>query len=239
MRTRFFAQPVKHTLNSWDILILTVIFFGQAIVTSTLSLLDLWLNDQTAPVSLGFNQASNLWGIAFELISLLMAAAYLIIRRFDFRQLHIQINQFTMLWTMVIIITADMAAGLYDVIYLQFINKDVLQAQMITYDQAPTLGWDWVSYSLLNGFYEEVFFLGLLFCVPQCAQGLMYAYSLLVRFSFHTYQGISSAIAIALLGGVFLLFRRKLSTLVPFMLAHSFFDLFGLGTMFHHLLAEL
>ncbi|WHR54771.1 CPBP family glutamic-type intramembrane protease [Wohlfahrtiimonas chitiniclastica] len=60
----------------------------------------------------------------------------------------------------------------------------------------------------------------------------MYLYSLVIRFSFHTYQGINSAIAITLLGVVFLLIRRRTNLLVPFMLAHAFFDVFGLGAIY-------
>ncbi|PQH57150.1 type II CAAX prenyl endopeptidase Rce1 family protein, partial [Acinetobacter baumannii] len=56
-------------------------------------------------------------------------------------------------------------------------------------------------------------------------------YSLLIRFSFHTYQGISDALAITTLGIVFIIFRQRFYSLIPFMLAHAFFDVFGLGVL--------
>lgn len=53
--------------------------------------------------------------------------------------------------------------------------------------------------------------------------------SLIIRFAFHTYQGLLGAMVISTLGMVFILLRLKDDELVAFMLAHAFFDVFGLG----------
>ena len=55
--------------------------------------------------------------------------------------------------------------------------------------------------------------------------------SLIVRFAFHTYQGLASAFTITTLGVVFLLFRRQTNMLLPFILAHGLFDIFGLSLL--------
>ena len=46
------------------------------------------------------------------------------------------------------------------------------------------------------------------------------------------HQGLAGAATVTTLGIVFILFRRKTSVLVPFMLAHAFFDVFGLGSAY-------
>ncbi|MFB2538465.1 MULTISPECIES: CPBP family intramembrane glutamic endopeptidase [unclassified Acinetobacter] len=84
-------------------------------------------------------------------------------------------------------------------------------------------------FSFLNGFYEELFFMGLVMATQVKYLRHAIVYSLFVRFIFHLYQGIAGASTILTLGFVFLLWRKKVNSLVPFMLAHAYFDLFGLG----------
>lgn len=86
-----------------------------------------------------------------------------------------------------------------------------------------------VLFALLNGFYEELFFLGLVFAVRPRLFAPAFAFSLFVRFIFHVYQGLLGAASITTLGIVFFFYRRKIPALVPFMLAHSFFDVYGLN----------
>lgn len=83
----------------------------------------------------------------------------------------------------------------------------------------------------LNGFYEEVFFLGLVFAARPGKLRQAIVLSLFVRYAFHTYQGLVSAFIITSLGPVFVLFRRHIRSLVPFVLAHAVFDVFGLSLL--------
>ncbi|WP_246782550.1 CPBP family intramembrane glutamic endopeptidase [Wohlfahrtiimonas chitiniclastica] len=223
-------------LNIWDILVLTVIFFGQAIIQSTISFLDLSnVGDQTG-LDLSLIQSNHYWDIALELMSLSIAGIYLLVRRFDFKQLNFRVNYYTVPLAILFACASDMATYFYDWgVYL--LNAPDLLAQSVENAASSDVLHNHITpnlivFSLLNGFYEEIFFLGLLFCIPRQYFGWMYLYSLVIRFSFHTYQGINSAIAITLLGVVFLLIRRRTNLLVPFMLAHAFFDVFGLGAIY-------
>lgn len=215
------------TLTHWDIGILTAIFFGMAIYQSTVGFLTLHAAGQAAPTDLGFSPQTNYWGIAYEMMCLAMAAGYLVWRRFDFGQLDFRVNRYTLPLALLFGISADMLAGGYDFIHSLF--EPMTEQSTDELHAVPSLTTNIVIYSLLNGFYEEVYFLGLLFCVPKRYYGLMYLYSLLIRLSFHTYQGLESAMVISSLGIVFLAYRRWFSVLIPFMLAHSFFDMNGLG----------
>lgn len=89
-------------------------------------------------------------------------------------------------------------------------------------------------YALLNGVYEEIYFLGI--CLAVRKEHLKWAlpFSLLIRVSFHTYQGMISALGIGLLFGIFmyLMYRRsKDRNLLPFFIAHAIGDIFGLGVL--------
>lgn len=89
-----------------------------------------------------------------------------------------------------------------------------------------------ILYSILNGFYEEIFFLGICLSVKPEERKYYFIYSLLVRYSFHTYQGNISAIAIGLLvGGIYYFLYEKMEekNLFPFFLAHTITDILGAG----------
>lgn len=89
-------------------------------------------------------------------------------------------------------------------------------------------------YSLLNGVYEELYFLGICLAVKKEHIKWAVPFSLLIRTSFHTYQGMLSALGIGLLfGGLFLLvyYRSKDKNLLPFFIAHTIADIFGIGIL--------
>ena len=61
---------------------------------------------------------------------------------------------------------------------------------MAVIDKFMTLSPMAIAYGLLNGFYEEFFFLGLLTSVKDKYKWLVLLFSTIVRVSFHTYQGM-------------------------------------------------
>lgn len=91
--------------------------------------------------------------------------------------------------------------------------------------------WSLILFSLLNGFYEEIFFMDLAFAVKPQYQRNVLIMSLFVRFIFHIYQGIFPALAITLVGLLFIFFRKKGISLIPFILANSVFDVWGAGIL--------
>jgi CAAX amino protease len=86
-----------------------------------------------------------------------------------------------------------------------------------------------IAYGLLNGFYEEFFFLGLMTSVKEEHQWKALAFSTLVRFSFHTYQGMLWAIVIGVVYGLFyyFMYKKVVKNLLPFFLMHALADMFG------------
>lgn len=219
-----------------DIAILTIIFFGEAIFNSTYGFLELTTNNQVAPDTLVFDDTMNLMGIAKESIILVIAFIYLAFRKFDFRKFNLKIRRNFLLKTLMYFVIAGTVASSYE--YLQmwlFPNLypplgNTGSEQVYSFSEhfsqfSPSL----LAFSLLNGFFEELYFLGIIFAVQRKYLPFALMFSLLIRFSFHTYQGIGGALVITTLGISFSLLRLKYDDLPAFMLAHSFFDILGLG----------
>lgn len=219
---------IRH-LHPADVFVLTLIFFGSAIYSSTLAYLDLQAAGAAAPADLGLDGTAAWYGIATELVLLALSAAYLYWRRFDFRSLNFRFNRYTLPKTAACILLAGLAASAFE--YGQYLLRpELYPAAEETGAESWFAHWSapFFLFALLNGFYEELFFVGLLFAVPRKHLVWVLPFSLLVRFAFHTYQGTAAALTITTLGAVFIVLRLKYKELPPFMLAHSFFDLFGL-----------
>ena len=86
-------------------------------------------------------------------------------------------------------------------------------------------------FSLLNGFFEEIFFLGVCTAVNPRYRTHFFIYSVIVRISFHTYQGLVSAMGIGVILGIlyyFLYRKERDGNLYPFIIAHAGAVLIGL-----------
>lgn len=223
-------------LNLVDIAILTLIFFGEAIFHSSYAFLQFSANNQVAPDTLVFDSDMNLLGIVKECITLLIAFIYLAFRKFNFRNFNFKIQPYLPFKVLLYIVIAGTVATSYE--YLQMWLFPNLYPPLDTAEStqgysasehlsqfSPSL----LAFALLNSFFEELYFLGIIFAVQKKHLPFFLIFSLLIRFSFHTYQGIAAALVITTLGISFLLLRLKYDDLPAFMLAHSFFDIFGLG----------
>lgn len=89
-------------------------------------------------------------------------------------------------------------------------------------------------YGLLNGFYEEFFFLGLMTSVSEKNKWKALAFSTLIRFPFHTYQGLLWALVIGVIYGLFyyVMYKKVVKNLLPFFLMHALADMFGSSLMY-------
>lgn len=226
----------RKTLNWLDVIVLTTIFFGIAIYSSTVHFFALSQANQVAPADLSFEASQNWSGIAMELGALCVAWLYLQYRHFDFKQLNFNVNKWTLPKIALCILLAGSVATAYEVAQQALLPHWYPADDSAHYSATDHMNQWSLSlfvFALLNGFYEELFFIGLLVLVEKKHLLWVVLFSLVVRFAFHTYQGLAGAMVITTLGVVFLLLRWKSDELLPFMLAHSFFDLFGLGLPFY------
>lgn len=216
----------------FDILILTVIFWGEGIYTSTVSYIALIHGATTVDDNLTFSAADNYGALTLQTGLLLLALLYLCLRRFDFKAWNIRITPIAL----VLCVPYFLGGAL---LMDGWMMLSGLLAEQLPFPGpiAAFFGIETVSsviYAIFNGMYEELFFLGICLSVKPTDIKWAVPVSLLIRFSFHTYQGLLSAFGIGILFGcyMYLLYRRsKNKNLVPFFLAHTIGDIIGLGVL--------
>ncbi|WP_324682951.1 CPBP family intramembrane glutamic endopeptidase [Bibersteinia trehalosi] len=222
-------HSTRYELTPWDVFVLTLILFGLAIYTSTQQYLLLNQEVVTVDENLTFSNAQNYYAFISQFLQLLLAAAYLKWRRFDFSRWRIQPSWQAIFHGIGLFILLSLAMDLYYVLIYGFAEPvyPVPFTQVLGEVRFST-----VLYALLNGFYEEIFFLGI--CLAVKPQYLKWAvlYSLIIRVSFHTYQGMETALGLGIWLGlvIYLLYARsKDKNLLPFWGAHAIADVFGLS----------
>lgn len=235
-------QTLKE-LKWFDIGIVTAILFGQFIVRSTqLFLASFQPVAQTAVATSSSNTASE--GAAYssnmtlQLILLALALLYLLLRRFDFKQLPIRFKWSTLIWAPLLFAAMGLFGDVISTVsgeynYLSpslwpFIDPmQILHKFMALSPMA-------IAYGLLNGFYEEFFFLGLMTSVSEKNKWKALGFSTLIRFSFHTYQGLLWALVIGVIYGLFyyVMYKKVVKNLLPFFLMHALADMFGSSLMY-------
>lgn len=241
-------QRLKY-LRWWDILIITVIMFGSFILSSNAGLfmsVSQEIESVTTQTSLDealiFTTAMNWQALIKQSLLLALTFVYLLFRGFDFSQWHFQVNGKSILKGLGLFIGLALIFEIYLMIayyfqgYAFWSYSQVSIASLI--DKLKEIDISLILYSMLNGFYEEIFFLGICLAVPTEKRTLAFIYSLFIRYSFHTYQGQLSALGIGLIfGGIYyyLYTRMEFKNLFPFMLAHTLTDIFGAGILSYFL----
>lgn len=239
-------QSLKE-LRWFDILILTAIIWGNSILTST----QLWIASLSATEVVdasvsSFSSSDDWWAIGNEVKLLFIALIYLFIRHFDFKQLKVKLHWNVLLWAPAIFLGAgllcDLAFDVFDLFpsltdnftYLGYFPYYYWSISSVI-EKFATLSPSRVLFSLMNGFYEEFYFLGLLLSTNKTYRPWILIFSTIVRISFHTYQGLPSALVIGVVFGLFyyFMYTRKNDNLLPFFLGHAFADM--VGTSFFYL----
>ena len=230
-------QPLKE-LRWFDIGIITLIMFGQFIVRSTQmymaslspTISTTMSETATNTVSKGAAYSSN---FSLQLILLSLALVYLWIRHFDFKQLPIRLKWSVLFWVPFIFAIMGLLADVVSTLSGQYnyFSPQVLAfvSPMAVLNKFMALSPMAIAYGLLNGFYEEFFFLGLLTSVKDKYKWRVLVFSTLVRVSFHTYQGMLWALVIGVVFGLlyYFLYKYKVKNLLPFFLVHALADMFG------------
>lgn len=224
-------------LKWYDILILTIILFGHGIYNSTIQYIALKNNVLTLDDTLTFTTAINYQALVTQSILLFVAFIYLLIRNFDFSIFYKKIRVTPWLIPQIIGIFV-VAAFAMDIYYILTYNFGI-RAIPSMFEIFSKMDISLIFYSLLNGFYEEIFFLGICLAVKPEHTKWAFLYSLIIRCSFHTYQGLTTALGLGIiLGSIFYFLYKKIKpeNLLPFFLAHSIADIIGLSVIFYFLI---
>lgn len=226
-------NTAKRAVLAWyDILILTLIFWGLGIASSTLAYIDLVRGTATIDQNLVFTASDNYIMLAEQAVCLFAAGLYLWFRRFDFGSWNIRFSLRAVGFGCLIFLGGALLIDAYSLIVWPLEEIAPFPHRIGAFFEN-----EWVStgiYAVFNGIYEEIYFLGICLAVAPEHQKWAVPFSLLVRVSFHTYQGMFSAIGIGVLFGLFiyLLYRRSRDkNLMPFFVAHMWGDILGLGIL--------
>ena len=229
-------KPLKE-LKWYDIAIVTTIMFGQFIVWSTQAFIASFQPVAQA-VSTATDGAAYSSNFTLQIILLAIALAYLLLRNFDFKQLPIRFKWSVLFWVPFIFAIVGLfgdivttVSGEYDYFNVNlFAYIDPMQIIHKFLALSPMA----IAYALLNGFYEEFFFLGVMTSVNQKYKWWALAYSTLIRISFHTYQGLVWAVVIGVIYGLFyyVLYKKVIKNLLPFFLMHALADMFGSSILY-------
>lgn len=228
-------ETKKRSCLAWyDLLILTAVFWGLGIWSSTGAYIELIRGTATVEENLVFTAADNYIMLAEQAVCLLAAGLYLRFRRFDFSMWKVRFSLKAVGVGCLIFLGGAVMMDAYSLIAWPL--EGILPFPHMI---GAFLGNETVStviYAVFNGVYEEIYFLGL--CLAVKPEHLKWAvpFSLLVRVSFHTYQGMLSALGIGILFGLYfyLLYRRsKDKNLLPFFVAHMWGDIIGVGILYY------
>lgn len=220
------------TLTGWDLGFLTVLLFGPAIWSSFSEVRAFAGEDQKREDPGAYGVKENLQALAMQLLQLFLAIGYLIFRGFDFSNLVLEWNISALLWGVGLFLLAGFLMDLWNGFsdgfsWIPNFLKENIPLLDALRDTDLSLG----VYSVLNGVYEEFFFLCMITAVKPEFLPIAFAFSLLIRFLFHTYQGVGTAMGMTLILGVgfFVLYTGGMDNLLIFFVAHALCDFFGMS----------
>ena len=225
----------RASLAWYDILILTAIFWSVGIVSSTHAYIELIRGTATIDENLVFSAADNYIMLTQQGVCLAGAGIYLWFRRFDFKSWNIRFSPKAVGLGCLVFLGGAVMMDAYSLIVWPL--EEIAPFPHII---GAFFGNELVStviYAVFNGVYEEIYFLGICLAVKPEHRKWAVPFSLLVRVSFHTYQGMFSALGIGVLFGLYfylLYHRSKDKNLVPFFIAHMWGDIIGVGIL-HYL----
>ena len=224
----------RQTLAWFDILILTVIMWGEAIYTSTEYYIMMATGEISLAESIGYSTsaAETYTTLFLQALYLFAALLYLWARGFDFRILNFKISLKAIAYGCLIFVASAFLCDVCD--FVLNVPFSALAIPEPIFAMLAGTGTADVLYAAFNGFYEEFYFLGLCFSVSSRDFKWVLPFSILVRTSFHTYQGMVSALCIGVAFGllmVILYYRDDSKNIFPYALGHGIADIFGLSVI--------
>ena len=240
MNIRDIILPREKTKNlRWfDVVIITLILFGKFIVIST-AVTEVATEVAEATTEVSSEGAAYSSNLSFQAKMLAIVFIYLFIRNFDFKQIPFKLNlkvipQYLVLF-FIMGLSADILYMIFDNGYNYFTAESLSHIDLTSViPKFTALSGVAIIYSLLNAFYEEFYFLGLLGTVNQKYKWPVLVFSTIIRTSFHTYQGMASALIIGIFFGLlyYVAYRKFIKNLLPVVLVHSMADMFGSGLIY-------
>ena len=223
-------------LKWYDVFILTVIMFGPAIVSSFSARqsdsYEVCLQEENLKETEKFSSKENWWALATQGAQIGIAIEYLFLRNFNFSKWNIELGVNEIGLSILLFSLCGIIMDFLTSLNLGFdwIPK-IIKSSIPIIDAARQINVSTTIYSFFNGFYEEMFFLGIALAIDPEFLVVGFIYSLVVRILFHTYQGLWTAVTMGLNLGLvyFLLYANVNDNMLIFAIAHGIADLLGLS----------
>lgn len=234
--TQLYTDKKKRTnsLNFVDIIVVTIIMFGEAIYVSTAGYIGILHETAATEEFIAITAGDNYRAILQQLILLFTALVYLYFRDFDFSVWKVKLTLRGTIKGIALFAASAVAMDVYSITAYDIVGMAAVPMAIPKVPMQFQLSN--ILYAVLNGFYEEIFFIGMLLSVKKNYLKWIIPFSLIIRCSFHTYQGMESALGIGLVfGGLLYIvyYKAKEKDLYPFFVAHAIADVIGLSVMYY------
>ncbi|MGJ5699111.1 CPBP family intramembrane glutamic endopeptidase [Staphylococcus chromogenes] len=226
----------KRQLKGWEIFLIATIMFGPFILSSTQMFFEQSTNSISLEKSVDFPQSGILKSIMVDILILSIVFLFLKWRKFDFNLIPIKINKKGTLFGVFLFIIVAFASDLFFLMVSSEFRKNIflgdfnLQYLSSSIQNIVSLE---ALHAIFNGFYEEIFFVGICLAVSKKYWHHAFIFSLIIRFAFHTYQGLINALGITIILGpiYYYIIRKNRLNLYPIILSHILADIFGLTVL--------
>jgi len=165
--------------------------------------------------------------VIYEVIALLMIAWILKVRGWSLKDFNLDFT-IRLIWIgLLLMVARNMIGG---IAYRLFELANVVDQETVKHVKFTSKG-DFTSMALIlviNSVYEEVLLVGYLFKrLEKYSPVLVIGCSLLIRISYHTYQGYMMLFSIIPLGLVFGYYYYRYKKLLPLIIAHGMINAFA------------
>lgn len=238
MQKRIVNLVKTEPLTLWDMIILTLIMFGGAIYSSNIVFFSK-IDQGIIEHAVEFSGTEYLKVVISELGLLCVVFSYLRFRRFDMKQWKVELNVKSVVAGLVLFLVLALGMDLFMAIpgFLRGENT-IAGYGMGIWGYLTMISFTQVMAAVINGFFEELYFIGICLGVKKQYRLASFLLSLVVRFSFHTYQGLLPALGFPVVMGIiyYIVYTKsKNKNLFPFFLSHTVADILGLGILGYYL----
>jgi len=214
--------------NIAEVIIVLTLGFGVFIYSSTIA----FIENSKLQTAQTYNNYDFIFIIVYEIFTLAIIACYLKYRHWTYKDFNLNFT-IDMIVVAVILVTIRETTGFFTIQILDSLN--LLNPKIFN---EPTISFQLnlvsiLLISIINSIYEEVLLIGYIFKRFEKYNPLIIiSISLILRASYHTYQGLANLPMILILAVVFGIYYTKYKKLWPLIIAH------GIGNVFHLLNAN-
>ena len=216
-------------INIFDLIIISAVLFGPAVCSSIQARK---ISSVESADVCEFSKKENVYALITQAVQLFAAMLYLKFRGVNPFQFEFHITGAAVLYALILFSVCGLAMDFITSMKYGFKwIPELLQHNTPILGALQDVDLPLALVSILNGFYEEFFFLIVWSYVEPKYSTVALILMFGIRVMIHTYQGFSTALAVGIGLGLihYLLFTQFSDNLFIYVLSHIIADLFGLS----------